>query len=272
MKKFVLNADDLAKSEFHNNAVLKAFKEGFLKSASIMANMPFYKDAVHRVVLPNPELGVGIHLNIVEGKALGENLNLLCDKNNNFNNGFLSILLKSYNDSFLEQTETEFRRQIEFAQKDINLTHIDSHVHIHGIPRIFELTSKLALEYNIKQIRTQAEIPYYIFGKKNNPANFLKILILNYFTLKNKQTVKKYNLKTNDYLIGISYSGNMDSDTILEGLKKIKSKSNVEALIHPCLYYDNTVNSHTKEFKITVDKMLEDLIENLGYEISNYIN
>lgn len=42
------------------------------------------------------------------------------------------------------------------------VTHIDSHVHTHSIPRIFELVCKLAQEYGIKQIRTQYEQPYII--------------------------------------------------------------------------------------------------------------
>ena len=274
MKKFILNADDLAKSEFHNNAVLEGFKKGLLKSTSIMANMPSFKDAIYRVVQPNPELGVGIHLNLIEGKALNQNLKTLCDNNGNFKNGYFSLLLKSNNKKFLKEAEIEFRSQIELAQKYIQLTHIDSHVHIHSIPKIFELTAKLAKEYNIKQIRTQAEIPYFIFREKNYKnylINLAKVALLNYFTLKNKPIIKKYELTTNDYIIGVGYTGMMSSGAILEGLRKIKGEQTVEALIHPAKYYDDTKNSHTKEFEITQDEMLKDLIENMGYTIDNYI-
>ena len=274
MKKFILNADDLAKSEFHNNAVLEGFKKGLLKSTSIMSNMPSFKDAIYRVVQPNPELGVGIHLNLIEGKALNQNLKTLCDNNGNFKNGYFSLLLKSNNKKFLKEAEIEFRSQIELAQKYIQLTHIDSHVHIHSIPKIFELTAKLAKEYNIKQIRTQAEIPYFIFREKNYKnylINLAKVALLNYFTLKNKPIIKKYELTTNDYIIGVGYTGMMSSSAILEGLRKIKGEQTVEALIHPAKYYDDTKNSHTKEFEITQDEMLKDLIENMGYTIDNYI-
>ena len=274
MKKFILNADDLAKSEFHNNAVLEGFKKGLLKSTSIMSNMPSFKDAIYRVVQPNPELGVGIHLNLIEGKALNQNLKTLCDNNGNFKNGYFSLLLKSNNKKFLKEAEIEFRSQIELAQKYIQLTHIDSHVHIHSIPKIFELTAKLAKEYNIKQIRTQAEIPYFIFREKNYKnylINLAKVALLNYFTLKNKPVIKKYELTTNDYIIGVGYTGMMSSGAVLEGLRKIKGEQTVEALIHPAKYYDDTKNSHTKEFEITQDEMLKDLIENMGYTIDNYI-
>ena len=271
MKKFILNADDLGKSEFHNNAVLEGFKKGLLKSASVMTNMPSYKDALYRVVMPNPNLGVGVHLNLIEGKAINSKLNLLCDKYNSFNNGYLSLLLKSKNKTFLAQVEKEFRSQIEIALETFQPSHLDSHVHVHSIPNIFEIVAKLALEYNIKQIRTQNEIPYFILGYKYNPINLVKVFLLNYFSLKNKQVVKKYNLKTNDYLLGVGYTSMMNSNTILEGLKKVKNADVVEALIHPCVYYDDTIDSHTKEFEITKDNMLKDLIEMMDYQITNYI-
>ena len=96
-------------------------------------------------------------------------------------------------------------------------------------------------------------------------------MLLNYFTLKNKPIVKKYNLNTNDYIIGVGYTGMMSSTSVLEGLKKIKGDNTVEALIHPAIYYNETKDSHTKEFEITQDKMLKNLIENLGYITTNYI-
>ena len=63
----------------------------------------------------------------------------------------------------------------------------------------------------------------------------------------------------------------MNSNTILEGLKKVKNADVVEALIHPCVYYDDTIDSHTKEFEISKDNMLKDLIEMMDYQITNYI-
>ena len=38
---------------------------------------------------------------------------------------------------FLEDLEREFRRQIEAVMSKTRVTHIDSHQHIHSIPKIF---------------------------------------------------------------------------------------------------------------------------------------
>jgi len=262
MKKFILNADDLAKDKSVNKAVLEAYEHGLLKSASIMTNMEDYDDAINSVVKNCPKLSVGVHLNIIEGKSITKGLDMLCDNEGNFNNSYVSLLLKSYNKRFLSQLEQEFRAQIERAKKDINITHIDSHVHTHSIPNIFKLTAKLALEYNIPRIRTQEEKPYFIMGRQYKPINFVKVMLLNFFTIINRQVAKKYNLETNDFLIGVSYTGDMDSSTILEGLKKIKKGKTIEALIHP--------NLQSKEFFLTKDENLKKHIECMNYEITNY--
>ncbi len=278
MKKFILNADDLAKSENHNRAIADGYKYGILKSTSIMANMPFYNDALWNVVRPNPNLGVGVHLNLIEGKALNPELFMLCDEKGNFNNSYLKLIINSTSKKFLSQIEKEFRSQIEKCISDFKPAHIDSHVHTHAIPSIFELVCKLAVEYGIKQVRTQNEKFYFIndkkYDKKTYNINLIKVLLLKYFTLINKKTIKKYNLKTNDYILGVSYTSMMDSTTVLEGLKKFKNEDiTVEALIHPCLYEDTEIiDNHLEEYLITKDEMLKDLIEkNLDFKIVNYL-
>ena len=68
------------------------------------------------------------------------------------------------------------------------------------------------------------------------PPNILKILLLNYFSAGNKKVVKEYGLRTNDYLLGVGYTGLMDDMTVEYGLKVLEEDCIVEALIHPCHY------------------------------------
>ncbi len=269
MKKFILNADDLGKSKAHNDAVLKGFESGLLKSASILVNGDFFLDAINRVVLPNKNLGIGVHLNIIEGRALNQNSKFLINKKGYFNNNYLSLILKSNSKAFLSEVEQEFEVQIEKAFSLFTPTHIDSHVHTHAIPEIFRISAKLADKYKIKQIRTQREKLYFI--KKNyNPINLIKVMLLNYYTYLNQKTLKKYNLNSNDYILGVNYTGSMDKNTILKGLEKINKDSTVEALIHPCCYKNCTKNGHSTEFELTLDKNLQEGIEKMGYFITNY--
>lgn len=268
-KKFILNADDFGMSTAFNKAVLDGYQKGFLTSASVCANGKSFSSAVNEILPDCPNLGVGVHLNIIEGKSLSDD--------EEFSDGYLKLMYWANNPIFLEKIEKEFRLQIEKVMKFTQVSHLDSHVHVHAIPKIFELTCKLAKEYEIKQVRTQFERFYLIPDVLKHlslkyPPNILKILLLNHFTFhNNRKIIDEYGLTTNDYIIGVGYTGMMDDKTVLAGLSAIKEDAVVEALIHPCKYPENKPkDQHEIEFEITQNKDLKDKIERLGFEITNY--
>lgn len=271
-KKFILNADDFGMSKAFNKAVLDGYNHGFLTSASLCANGEAFEPAVNEIIPECPNLGIGVHLNIIEGFSL--------ENNEKFTNSYLQLMHLANNELFLSKVEKEFRLQIEKVLNYSKVDHLDSHVHVHGIPKIFELTCKLAKEYEIKQVRTQFEKLYFVsdFKKHINmhyPLNILKIILLNSFTVKNKEVIKNYGLQTNDYIIGVGYTGMMDDKTVLEGLSAIKENVQkeviIEALIHPCNFGGITFkNQHYTEFLITQNMDLKDKIQRLGFEITNY--
>jgi hypothetical protein len=125
----------------------------------------------------------------------------------------------------------------------------------------------LALEFHIPYIRTQYEKPYLVpeLNKIINIkffVNLLKIFILNVFTLKNRKTLKKSQINTNDLIIGVGYTGMMNSTTVFYGLKALRNVKKdlvVEAVIHP-----NT-DIHTEELLLAQDKKLSDNIMELGF-------
>ena len=273
-KKFILNADDFGMTEAYNKAVLEGYNAGLLGAASLCANGVAFDEAINYVIPKCPNLSIGVHLNIIEGRSLTYPA-LLTDENGDFNNGYIEMILKSYNKKFLSQVENEFRAQIEKIISKTKVSHIDSHVHTHAIPNIFKITTKLAQEYDIPYIRTQCERPYLVpslskhFNKKY-PPNILKIILLNTFTMINKKTARKSRLFTNDYLIGVGYTGMMDDKTVEYTLKSLENKSYclAEALIHPC---DCEIqDNHYEEFLITQNEELKNKIENMGFVISNH--
>jgi len=277
-KKFILNADDFGMSNAFNKAVLDGYNSGFLTSASICANGEAFAPAVNEIIPECPNLGIGVHLNVIEGKSLQNftKTSTLTNLSGEFNNGYLKLIALSNNELFLEQLEREFRLQIEAVQKYAKVDHLDSHVHVHAIPKIFELTCKLAKEYGITQVRTQFEKFYFVpsVAKHLNfkyPLNILKIILLNSFTLKNRKILEQYGLTTNDYIVGVGYTGLMDDKTIFHGLSAIKEDVTVEALIHPCNFFGTKPkDQHQIEYMITQNLDLKDKIERLGFEITNY--
>lgn len=280
-KKFILNADDFGMNRDFNTAVYEGYNFGLLKSTSLVANGNGFEDAINRVVNNCSELGVGVHLNIMEGKSLCSEIDEIANENNDFINSYGMLILKSFGTNkakFLKQVEWEFSAQIEKVRSaGVKITHLDSHVHTHAIPPIFELVCKLAKQYGINHVRTQYEKPYfvpdiYLHLNPKYPLNLIKIALLDGFTLINKKTAQRYDITTNDYLIGVGYTSMMNSMTVFSGLESLRYKHDitVEALIHPCRYDSGIIDNHFTEYRITQNEKLMKKIEKMGYEITNY--
>ena len=266
MKKLIINADDFGISEETNLAIKQGFEEGIITSTSLIANMEAFNHAIFEVLPTIKSIDVGFHFNIIEGKSL-TNQPMLCNKNGFFNKSYLKIILLSFNKEFLKQVEIEFRAQIEKVLEHCKISHIDSHVHTHAIPNIFKLVSTLAKEYNVPYVRTQKEKPYIVWEKSFNikfAINILKNILLNTFTQINRKTVK-----TNDFFIGVLYTGIMNEETIKKGLSKIKEENSItEVIFHPTI--DETKKNNYKEFLITKNPSFKDFLQNSGFSQSTF--
>lgn len=291
-KKLIFSADDFAKCEEMDVAILKGFQSGILTSTCIMANGENYDYAVN-VMLPKfpddfKNGGLGCHLNIIEGKSLLKKSpdSMLCNKDGVYNKGFIYMLIKSYNKKFMNEVEEEFRSQIEKLISDPNIgleriDHINSHVHTHSIPKIFELTCRLASEYGIKSVRTQKE-PFYTLPLKKYKemgivslcANVIKNLLLKFLSLKNVQTLQKYELQTNNNFIGLLFTGFMDEESVLHGLNAIQDKNSVtEVLVHPYFSEEEEISVFKKnEFLLTQNTNLREEIVKNGFCFTKFVN
>jgi predicted glycoside hydrolase/deacetylase ChbG (UPF0249 family) len=279
VKKFILNADNFGKNSDYNRGVLNGYNNGFVTSASIVANGEAFDTAINEILPECQQLSVGVHLDITQGKPLTD-ANLLIDNTGGFSSTFLSLIKAVNNDALLREIEAEFRAQIEKVQTVCKITHIDSVEHIHVIPKLFNLVCKLADEYSIPYVRTYKEELYFVRGLKYliNPhfyINLLKFIVISHYDSLDKVILKSYpNLRTNNNIIGITYSKIFDKLTLEEGLKTLDDEDDilVECFIHPCSYLRNINDMYSSEFKLTQDKILEDTIRRLGYDIVSHID
>ncbi len=159
--KIIFNADAFGISKGVNQAVVKAYEQGLLNSASLMVNQKYTKEAVD-LSENMPNLKMGLHINLTnEQSCLSKNeIPLLVDKNGKFKNGFAKLLWLSVfkYKQLKEQAQKEIEAQIVQTQAlHVSLDHVDSYRHVHMIPAIFAAVKELAEKYNIKRIRTVKE-------------------------------------------------------------------------------------------------------------------
>lgn len=160
----IVNADDFGVSPGVNEAIVAAFKNGVLNSTSIIINAA-HADAAVRLAAENPDLNVGVHLNLTRQQnqrplANPVDIPLLVDRDGLLRHGFVGLLRESLlrPRALGVQVEREMRAQIEkVLSSGIKPTHLDSHRHVHAIPVLFRAVKKLADEYGIARVRVVNE-------------------------------------------------------------------------------------------------------------------
>lgn len=248
MLRKIINADDFGISPGVNKAVITAFQNGVLNSASLMANVA-YTDEAAALALANPGLSVGVHLNLTNQKnqkplAGPKEIPLLVDENGLLKHGFAGLLLLSVlkKKEFQKQAETEMRRQIEFVlKKGIKISHLDSHRHVHMIPALFACTEKLRREYGIARLRAVNESFAHTFFTIRRPQCFFDGGIIKYALLKFFYYVNRVPSET--YFYSILYTTRLFGKNVRR-IRVPEKYAAVEIGIHPsCTAEDAAVGS-----------------------------
>lgn len=147
VSRLIVNADDFGYSVAVNRAILRAFDSSLLTSASIMANMPGFDDAVG-LIRQHPDLQykIGVHLNLTEGVSLSRPGDLLMHDH--------TRPLFRLRRREREAVYAELRMQLErVLAAGIRPSHLDSHHHVHTEWAIAPHVCRLAREYDIHRIR-----------------------------------------------------------------------------------------------------------------------
>ena len=240
-KKVIINADDLGMSKEINNAITLAFRQGILTSASIMATMPAYDDAVTNTIRMNHRLGVGIHLSVTEGKSILSKNEIphLVDKNGVFKNSFTDVLMKSKSGIFLREVYAEMNAQFNKVDGDgIKIDHVNGHRHIHMIPGVCTVVGELAKRNGCEVVRVADERFSVclkgmgirrLAGRVVN-GNIFKKVVLSMLARSNRRQLK--NIRSPDYCYGVLDSGKMDTRTLRYILSCVRPGIS-EIITHP---------------------------------------
>lgn len=196
--RMLINADDFGKSPTVNSAIVQCFQEGLISRTTIMANMPYYEEAVELSKRYRFFDKVGLHLNLDEGAPLSREMKLnkhLC-KEGMFIEG---ILTHSINKLWLDKADAycvnlEIEAQMKrYLASGFSLLHIDSHRFVHNNISVLKLLTKLCKEYGFKSMR--------IMEMNSNDGllkHIYKILINNYIS-RNFNTTSQFIQNINNF-------------------------------------------------------------------------
>ncbi|MBI4367504.1 MAG: ChbG/HpnK family deacetylase [Deltaproteobacteria bacterium] len=210
----ILNADDFGWSASVNAAVRTAHRDGILTSASLMANMEGFAEAVD-VARAHPTLGVGVHLNCLRGRPLSASGTVasLVNADGCFWPTARAFAWRFYTGRIVTaELEREWQAQIDRVRAaGIAPTHLDSEKHYHLLfAPLARLACRLAARNGIRVVRTLREpIDAAAAGRWGRQA--WKCRWLNRRSGWARRLLAAHALATTDFAHGILAAGTMDT-------------------------------------------------------------
>jgi predicted glycoside hydrolase/deacetylase ChbG (UPF0249 family) len=243
----IVHADDCGLSAGITDGIVACHDRGWLQRTSVVANGAAWDHAV-TVLRDRPTLEVALHLNLFEGSPLSPpaEVNLLVDSKGRLNRGFVALWAEGMRGGKASrlrgQIRLELRRQIERfgdAFGDRGPLTVDSHVHYHLLPPVFDELIALCAEYPIRTIRLPREPMYWPLTKgapKPPLVNVAKNLVLRALCARARPLLDGRSLATTEAFVGVLGTGAMTLAHVrsaLDHLRRRGVRGSVEILFHP---------------------------------------
>lgn len=162
--KIIINADDYGISHDVNEAISLCFEKNYINQTTIMVNMPCLNEAVELAKKNRFDNKVGLHLNLVEGVPLTEDIKstVLCNDKGIFDSRVMKT--PKYRMRLDKKTSYAVAAEIEaqinvFLNLGIGIRHLDSHQHSHVNPSILKILLPILEQYNFCDLRLSRNLP-----------------------------------------------------------------------------------------------------------------
>lgn len=281
MKQFqlIVNGDDFGASKEVNEAIVRAFKEGYLTSCSLIVTGDAFDDAV-RLARENEKLAVGIHLVSVKGKSVLPHSQIpsLVDSLGRFPDDPTVAGLKYY---FLPKARLELSKELsaqfaKFASTGLKISHIDSHLHLHVHPVIFNSAVELAGRYGVTRMRVPEDDLWTAlrFDSSSLIQKSLFAFIFRLLTRRMKKRLTERGFVFAERVYGYFQSGRMSEEYVLSVLERLRTKRS-EIYFHPALYRDMSNLSPeqarcARELSLLLSGSVLERIDRLGIKLTTY--
>jgi len=273
LRQLIVSGDDFGLHSSINEAIEEAFQKGILTSASIVVNGEAAEEAI-RIAKRNPGLGIGLHLTLIEEKPLkiSEKLAPYGYLPSNHNQLAFNLLTGKIP---LKDAYDELEAQFKYAlNSGLNISHVDSHRHMHMLPRIWSSVADLMKKYNIEKIR-YVDVPFFDFRRDQI---FKNIISLGFKVMR----VLRPGYRSPNSFIGFMESGNFSPDKFIQLINKMdhgiweigmhpgKSDKVLKAKFPDWDSFYSYQFSWEGEFRTMLDKKVSESLAKFGIELINY--
>lgn len=276
-KYLIVNADDFGIDEEINRGIAECFRDGIVRSVSIVSNGLAFEDALN-LVKKNTDIGIGVHLCLVGERSIlpKEKIPSIVDDKSFLSKNYRHFLYKICSNKVnLLEVKDELEAQMKkVLDTGIMPTHLDSHQYTHLIPPIFNIVIQLAKKFNIKWMRYPKENKYNKNIRFISVGNCIKKLYLAFFSGYQLNALQDNNLYYADFSYGIMGKGYLNSH-ILKGVLEHLNSGLTDITCHPGY---NPLNKkyaiwryNWEAEKIVLESQdIKDLIKKLNIKLINY--
>jgi len=240
-----------------------------------MVGAPASADAVRRA-RRMPELGVGLHLVVVDGHPILPDTEIdgllrgaEFDRNM-VRAGFRFFFLPSVR----RQLRHEIRAQFEaFRATGLRLDHVNAHKHMHVHPTVADLILEIGLDFGMKAVRVPyepVEVLRRAFPNEHNSERLYGSWIERL-----RRRLCHAGLFVNDNLFGLAWSGGMVEERLLQLVVHLPDGIN-EIYLHPAAERTPALVAampgyrHREEFAALLSRSLEGQVAELGIRLGSY--
>lgn len=234
MRQLIVNADDFGLHESINDGIVESHVAGCVTSTSIMAGGDAFEHAV-RLAGNHPELGVGVHLTLVGARPVARgDIHTLLTGEGEFFPSYAQFIKKYVGGQIAkEHIEWELLCQMQkVVGKGVRITHIDSHQHLHALPGMAEVISRVARAFNVCKIRIPAEpIGFLGMGTLNVSRLFSKSVLTGCSWLA-QRVYARNGFSFPQHFFGMLAGGAMRQASLLHILQELPDGIS-EIMVHP---------------------------------------
>ncbi len=237
MKRLIVNADDFGLSPEVNAGIMRAHRDGILRSASLMVAEPSARAAAD-IARDNPNLDVGLHAVVCRGRSIldSSRLGAAVRPSGEFIDSPVAAGMRYFFDRSLRTAMTdELRAQIDRHLELVGyLNHIDGHLNFHVHPLFADILVDLAVEYKVPCIRLPRErVMTTLRLRQDNAARKLvESAIFRTLSRRTSRMMAARGLTSTDALFGLHQSGHLTEDYIVGVLDRIRHGT-TELYFHP---------------------------------------
>ena len=235
--QLIVNADDFGRSSAINRAVVRAYREGVLGSASLMVAGEAAEEAV-ALARQNPGLSVGLHLVVVDGAPVlpPERLRRLVDERGRLPDAPVRLGLKyAFSRGARLELAAEVAAQFDrFAATGLPLAHVDGHQHMHMHPVVFDIMLPLAEKYRAGRVRIVRDDLRLALSYSRRGAVGKVLTGLAFYLLERRcrRRLRSFALAAAERTYGLYQSGAMDEAYVIRVIEQMH-ESLAEIYFHP---------------------------------------